>query len=458
MLLPFCSARPVASAGRVLCWLSLCAAGLSGCAQSPSRSLARMWDQMPAVRWSPKEGHADDDTPGASLAAKLRSKPAKTDDEGKTRITDKSALAKKRAKSEDPLSQLARRQSSSPKDPFLEDEMAAARLAHKDGSIASNDELDAVTVSRREQLKAELADDSRRSAPPETQSSEQARLKLRVESTMERARLHLANDELAEAQRAAELAQRLTESSGLEFAPDEEQPIELLTDIMARREAEREKAALADSEDEVEPAQDEPHQATPIEIKPATVNLRDANPAFAYNDADFDPYARRAAAEQDPAADSRVFSTALVVLESPSFEDEIAAMKPADYAKQPEGDRRELRVPFVRKTVTRETSVDDIPVPPAEEETTTEETRLLLPTEATELETAPLPPVTAGAGPKLEPATSDELPADLDRLDETEDDIKSAGALPRWLPLSILSLLTAGLCIWLWRHRTMFTA
>jgi hypothetical protein len=324
----------------------------------------------------------------------------------------------------------------------------------------SGQETSARIVSPRDRLKAALSDDSRKSRLPDKESPAQDRLRLRVESLMGRARHHLERNELPAAQLAVELAQNLAESGELEFAPDEERPIDLLTLIVARREAdvtETSEETLAAAKGVDDAHQRKPRKSSPEglpTISPAGL----ARPApqvdvASKSDPSFDPYANRNASVRTPEDQIRSSGVPIVRLEAPTFGDDSEGVNTTSFV-QP-ADRTSFRRSMSSAHHFRRATenLEEIPMPPCSEgpslgeadataPTVTVDGTLSLPLEATE-------------SPQSDSITLSELPSVLDDEDDEAEIIRPAGSWPRWVPLSFLSVLTAGFCAWLAYRRKL---
>ena len=464
------------------------ALGLSGCAHSPAKSMARAWQDVPKI-WStvpatppPRkaaEPNVAANTP-AEVAETVAALPAERPD-GQLR----NSLRISRRPTTAALAQ--RRGSEMPQDPFLElDDVASDADAERQPSsetIADVGELR--IVSARDRLRAALSDDSR---PPEASkelAGEQERLRLRIESLMNRARVYLSEQQLVAAKRAAELAQNLAESSSLEFAPEEERPVDLLTTINGRMESEQAEQALAQAEEEEEEAEDSESKSEIAVAEDTAEKLAGPltsprKPRIPFDRSlPFDPYEARLAVAKDGDGEVPAFGTSVVVLETPSFEDEEGEeqVSPIGYTRDPNPEAEPESAAMAKQRMTRFRRTERV-VEPEQTESHADDAdpdgELELPllvaeidaaSEAGEQVIAPPPPIGETGGPKLEPAGVDESPMDDVVSVEIPDDEdaklakesrpKPAALWPRWLPLSLASLLTTIVCGWLWRRRAL---
>jgi hypothetical protein len=292
-------------------------------------------------------------------------------------------------------------------------------------------------------LRAALSDDARRSRRPLEHTAKHDRMQLRVESLMERARYHLERDELQEAQRAAELAQKVVKYSDLEFAPDDERPADLLVRIAERIQPEPEQSS--ESRLALNPAESEP-------TTPAEPTADDASkPQDSDQQIDFDPYAADAPPEGPTAESSPLLESSFVVLQTPSF-DEVAEVNPTAYTastdEMPAQRKMSLAgaLPHFRRSMKDADSAspvldDDIAPPPPELK-------------------VPSSPAEDRSGPRFGPVEMSDLPLDdeEEQANAEAEEVHAAGLWPRWLPLSILSLLTTAFSIWFWRRRAALAA
>jgi hypothetical protein len=378
---------------------------------------------------------------------------------GRFRLSSKSQDAKRETGTED-RSLFASRKSGSPRDPFLEDELATRKkLAQAEEPAQRTEEETAPQiVSQRERLKAALSDDARRGHVSDDETPEQDRLRLRVESFMERARYHLERNELAAAQRAVELAQNLAENAELEFVPDEERPIDLLTTIVGRRKAESEAVeqtvAKADEKSQQiagKTAADE----LPL-ISPAGSAARGKADFALGKAAAFDPYADQTEPAKSPEDRGRANGKSMVVLEVPSFDDDPSGINPTAFTQQADRSVSKRAIAVRQQPLHAHEELEDIPAPPTSEGPSFGEAD------------APAPPVSLEVarststghlnGPRLGSPSLSELEATLDDGEDEAKEIRPAGAWPRWMPLSLLSLFTAAFCAWLLRRRMMRAA
>ena len=450
------------SFGRAGFWLLPAIIGLCGCAQGPSRSLARVWDESPKIRWSRvPDAHPERKTAESKVAANTPAGDSvKSDPSGDDRFRSSPRVAKgkskiaaeKRTKGQD-------RPHAGPHDPFLDEERSEAQSVAKRKAAPSKafDAVEPQVVSPRARLRKTLLDDTHRPVVHVADSGEQEQLRLRIESLMSRAKAHCEDDEWVAARRAAELAQSLADSSGLEFDPDDERPIELLTMINNRMEAEAEAAhqELADSEGKPDADQEQ----APVEDSQS--RARPGKRRFPFDgDVAFDSYPQHVASAHlhDHADGEQVFGPSMVVLESPSFEEE-SEVSPIAYSRPTGRLRIKKRFSLARPADSEDwaAEVADVPGPPQEDVAADGEIELPESTEADDA-VAPSPPWSEPSGPALEPLIPAHDRAELatasDELGTAADEeLRPASAWPRWLPLSLLSLLTAAFCAWLWRRR-----
>lgn len=438
------------------------ALSFSGCAQSPARSLSRVWEDIPKIRWSlSKEADLVDRESEALFASKAGK--SKTDDSDDGEIAEKSPPGRswlsprssdtERETGTEGRSLFASRRSSNPHDPFLEDELATRkRLAKVETESAPQ------IVSQRGKLKAALSDDTRRGHVSDEETPEQDRLRLRVESFMERARYHLERDELTAAQRAVELAQNLAESAELEFVPDEERPIDLLTTIMGRRRAESEAVEqTAAKTDDKSALKSEKVAADELPlIRPAGSAARTKTGYGVENTTTFDPYADRHEPAEPREDRGRAFGKSMVVLEVPSFDDDPSGINPTAFIQHADRTASKRAIAVRQQPLHAHEALDEIPAPPISEGPSFGDAD------------APVPPVPLEVarsastgelkGPRLSPPSLSELEATLDDDADEVKEIRPAGVWPRWMPLSLLSLFTAAFCAWLLRRRMMNAA
>jgi hypothetical protein len=454
-------ARGRRTTGRFTIFLGLLSAAAlsSGCAQGPGRSLARAWDDLPKIRWSTSRDAADEQTArDADIAAKSASESDLDESSLGSSLANRFKFSNwsneaNRAQPTDDASTA----SSGPHDPFLEDEIGRARLTSDDvdAEIAGDDVADAPKVaSQRDRLRAALSDDSRRNREPEIDLAEQERLRVRIESLMIRATQYLEQGELDKAQRDAELAQHLADVCSLEFAPDEDRPVDLLAEIVARLEF---LAAQANEEPETAPA---PEAA-------------DDDVAVVPNDVtEFDPYSDRGSPAQ-PTRPTPHAASSLVVLEAPSFEDaeNEPAVSPTAYARsagisrsaldlssnRPLGDLTSQLVDQAVQTATlppveTSPSLPELEAPPPLEGPSFGDTEL--PPEQ-DLASAPAPPAGKVAPPKRGTVTLEDIEAEPSANGEDEKKILTAQAIPQWMVLACLSALAAAVSLWLIRRRAL---
>jgi hypothetical protein len=317
----------------------------TGCAHSPARTMARVWEDLPKVRWS-LPLHSDTEEPDDEEIAATFDEDGEPEDVGRARVTFFPAEPNSEPVAEQFL--LASRRSGIPHDPFLEEELA--RQNPGPANESHDDEAESDAASHRERLRAALTVDTRRSRTPHVHTAQHDRLQLRVESLMERTRYHLERSELAEAQRAAELAHKLVENSELEFAPDDERPIDLLTTIAER----------------LRPKADEPSSESQLAVKPPKAETgakpADDAPPASQPAADFDPYARHVAVQAPKFQRRSSLETSFVVLEEPSFED--PAVNPTAYTAAAAEEAPAKRLLAPRRANRTEDELDDATTPP----------------------------------------------------------------------------------------------
>jgi hypothetical protein len=456
------------SARRLGVWLLAVVVGLAGCAHSPARSVARVWEEVPKIPWT----RVSDDLPeGKARESKVAAnKPSDVSSEEKSSGTDRASSrfrlpsrhADEKGKTSTDSRSVASKSSSKPKgernvgpvDPFLEDEPSAVRVVSKKKPSPAVDDAAAEpsVVSARDRLRAALSDDSRREEPPADRAGAHEQLRLRIESLMARAKDHLEESQLVAAKRAAELAQDLVEASNLEFLPDEERPVDLLTMINGRIEAENaqreiaENDAGADADLRESPAAEDQQAKTAARRRVVRHPFDRAVP--------FDPYAPRVALARHHESQDQLFGTAMIVLESPSFEDE-PSVNPIAYTRHADRTATEELIEVETLPLRKST----IPSLPEEEDDSRDEIALpQLPVDdEDDQEIAPAPPVFESARQRRdwsgipEPALKHDYDDDSEEASESE--VRRASVWPRWIPLSMLSLLTSGFCIWLWRRR-----
>jgi hypothetical protein len=306
-------------------------------------------------------------------------------------------------------------------------------------------------------LRAALSDDSRRNRELDVNLAEQERLRVRIESLMIRATQYFEQGELDKAHRDAELAQHLADVCSLEFAPDEDRPVDLLAEIVARLEF----AAAAQANEEPEPeAAPEPEVA-------------DDDVAVVHDDStDFDPYSDRGLYSQPTRPAS--FTSSLVELEAPSFEDaeDEPAVSPTAYAAgagisrstvalssdHPLGDLTSQLADHAVQTAT----LPPIETPPSMPELEAPSPPLLGPSfddmelpPAHDFATAPVPRVRKVIPPKRGTVTLEDIEAEQCASNEDEKEIHTARAIPQWMVLACLSALAAAVSFWLIRRRAL---
>lgn len=402
--------------------------------------MARVWEDLPKIRWS-LPLHSDLEEPDdEEIAAAIDADDEEPEDVGRARVTFFPAEPNPEPAAEEQF-RLASRRTGIPHDPFLEDELARqspSRRSADSGEELHDEEAASDAGTHRERLRAALTHDSRRNRAPQVYTTQHDRLQLRVESLMERTRYHLSRSELPEAQRAAELAHKLVENSELEFAPDDERPIDLLTKIAER----------------LRPKTEEPSSESQLALKPPKAeeeNQPAAEPAAeepapdaAQPTADFDPYAQHVAM-QAPKFQRRTTpdTPPCVVLEQPSFED--PAVNPTAYTSSDEAPVKRLLVP--RRATSREDESETIAVPPELDPET-----LAVPP-ASIHQTSKEASAKRHAGPKLSVMDEDDIAFEDEEDEPAAETVRTAGLWPRWLPLSLLSTLITAFCVWFWRRR-----
>ncbi len=451
------------SAGRAGTWLLPVLIGLCGCARSPSRSIAHSWQDSSKIQWSRvPDAHSENKAGESKVAANTPAGDALKNDAnvfGRFRTPTRKANGKSSEISSDERAIAQARPRSGPHDPFQDDERVAARPASKRKAAApqASETAESQVVTARDRLRATLSDDTRRRVVQVADTGEDEQLRLRIESLMNRAKAHCEEGELLAARRAADLAHSLAESSGLEFDPDVERPIELLTFIRSRldEEAAEEKLRLAEAQD-AEDSEVEMSAEGPAPTEGSLPAVRPGKRRFPFDAASpFDPYAQDVSlAHLHDEEDEQIFGPSMVVLESPSFEED-ADVSPIAYSRTTDRKRPNHR----RFSLTpREDSVpanaEDIPSPPVEPAAADEDIALPEP----DVEVAPSPPWSEPDGPSLGamiPAEdgADSAAAADDKASVEDRELRPASAWPRWMPYSLLSALTAGFCTWLWSRR-----
>lgn len=467
-------------------WMLPLLFGLWGCAQSPARSLSRAWDHAPKIKfWSlvpetvPEKGPekvVDQDAEEPQVAANT---PADHSDENasdtkqnrKSRKSDTSTKKEKALNDSDEKIARSTKSDGLPRDPFEDLEPANSRDVTKKSSpsIEEYETDEPPQVTARERLRATLSDETRRKPSPRSIAQTghavgQEQLRLRIESLMRRANAHCENEEWPEAKRAAELAQSLAESSRLEFDPDDERPVELLTLINARLEAKAQH--LADEQvSETDPPTKIAETEAPIDAE--SEGSRSVKAPYD-SSTSFDPYSQQVAlAHLDENLRSLTPNQSMVELDTPTFEEE-PEVSPTAYSRPVDRIRNRRQFSLTRQAESAspdlESEIDaELASETTEQSASSEVDEPLVPTitipemAEQEEEIAPAPPIEGLEGPALEPEQklADALPApDINRVeaDETEE-VRPAGAWPRWMPMSLLSILTTGFCLWYWRRR-----
>lgn len=450
--LPYCGRR---TTGRlaILSGLISAAAFSPGCASSPARSMAKMWDDLPKVRWSMSRDAADeaqDDTeiaanspdaadesaskPGSSLTSRFIFSNWSMD--GKKDQADEADVGGEEV--------ATAKQHSGPHDPFLDDELGRVHISSCDADAATDgDTASPKVASHRDRLKAALSDDSRRNREPEVSLADQDRLRVRIEALMVRATELFEQGELIPAQRTADLAQNLAEECGLEFSPDEERPVDLLARIDARLEAQ-----AAANDDKL--------------AKKSKAPAEDAD-FLADDSLDFDPYVDRRLLPK--VKRKSIFDSSLVVLEAPSFEEAAnePAVSPTAYAAHADQSHATLAFTRAGKAATQPTDeVDEEAAPPeiaAQNDPETDAAPVKQGPSFGEIDiplmddiaTAPAP---RAASKKRMTGTVSlrDIDADDEDAEEPVDEIRAAEAIPRWLLLSCLSVFAGAFSVWLIRR------
>jgi|GEM_PF-3828948 len=451
----------------------------TGCAQSPARSLSRAWDDLPKLRWATSrnadEGVSDDTEIAAKSGASDSDKSSSTLS-SRFKFSTWSSDVKPESTADDAAGTTAKKTAVS-RDPFLADELATRKIAARSESDEQQDSDEEPHVaSHRDRLRAALSDDSRRNRQPNVDVAEQDRLRLRVESLMGRASELLDRGELVAAQRAVELAQSLADDGALEFAPDEERPVDLLTKIVARIDAKAAQAAVTAAESD---AEDSAQESAGDELS-ASVDDQVAD------EIEFDPYAERNSALRPAPRRASMFDSSLVVLGSPSFEEipDNTAVKPTAYARRSDRGTATLALSVEQQEPIGKLGEDfHQTLPQVQDEAGASEQPTDQAAEITESESVlPAPPTVNGpsfGSIDLPPLSEDEMapappvevrPAragtvSLQEIDaesaadaESAEQIRAAEFLPRWLTLSVLSLLVACFCVWLVRRRSFEVA
>jgi hypothetical protein len=419
--------------------------------------MARVWQDVPKISWSrvtetpPGKESEESKVAANTPSARSDAEDALSSERASGRLRMSSRAAERRKSKDAPDSRIVAQSSrnSGPRDPFLDD------AGTSESSLpAAVDAVEPQIVSARERLRAALSDDSRRSPAEDTDdvASEQERLRLRIESLMARARAYLDEEQLISAKRTVELARNLAETSNLEFAPDEERPVDLLARIQGKLAAEAAEAALAEAVAAAETTPVERPSAQGAESAANEPRRRRVRHPFE-SSVPFDPYAPRVALARHRDTDEPLFGTSLVVLESPSFEEAAAKRESPAFVRRSHRDRANDSAAPSREAYDSEEEVVQLLLP-QEEQATTLETE---PPTDLDLADAPAPPISEPREPKLARASAVELPAQLDldgSDDDVEDEVRTASVWPRWMPLSLLSLLVAAFCAWLWRRRS----
>ncbi len=425
---------------------------LSGCAQSPARSLARVWDYRPQLPWSaPKAADAADNEDGdTQIAAKPRDKS--TDASPLTNPFRFSTWTDR--ESRDAIAD----QSSAPLDPFLEDELTnPLEVAQSEAKTpAEQESVDTPgMVSLRDRLRATLSDDTRRNRTQTVDVAEQDRLRIRVESLMRRANFQFDRGELVAAQRTVELAQNLVKDVDFVFAPDEERPVDLLTKIAARLEAEAAEVTASEQAD-TDPA-------TSVQTRGTAQHRTIASQVESF---DFDPYVEQKSLPVIKPRGAATRHPSLVVLESPSFEDETAASALQPDAVRPTGYSRSVSDQTQPK-VAAARRIADAPVLKQEASAPSVTNFADL---SDSVAAAALPAIGDDAGPSfgkielphIETQTASSQSTPLPELEDLDDlnapildekQVRKASVMPRWLTLSCLSAFAASFSLWLLRRR-----
>lgn len=294
------------TSGRSIAWgLILCVILSSGCAKNPRDSIAKLWDHVPSAPWTASKSterkiEQEKPTVAANSAATLSARDAQAADAPVEDPFEVAITPGQSTKSVDRVgsgSPLTESQQSA-----IHQTSLTSSSASTDSSTASNSDAPAVAKTTGAKLKEALPDPL--SATPgdwtkafelanglekakEATSQEVSRIgqlretleedaqavtkrslaelnefRLRIESLLSHARRQIEAGELKTAQRFARLANELSEGAGLEYAPTEERPQDLLHRIedliaLSRPEAgELKLNDLAADQKAVEPASD----------------------------------------------------------------------------------------------------------------------------------------------------------------------------------------------------------